>query len=113
MVYPRWIFSVLAACAMFFGEPVLSGAENKSTSGKAFELTLDECFHLALARSDSLRVQEQQVKVAEAQYDEAIGTILPNLHVISSERLQDGIGQSNQNSNTGFTPGMTGAVFIG
>jgi outer membrane protein TolC len=71
-------------------------------------ITLEQSYKLAVERSDSLRMQEEQIKLAQAKYDEVFGQVFPNLHVISSERLQNAPGQTNQNSNSGSTTPGTG-----
>lgn len=57
-------------------------------------LTLAGCYRLALERSETQRIQEEQIEQAEARYRQALGSALPRVHVAGSELIQDvsGIG---------------------
>lgn len=55
-------------------------------------LTLLDCYQLAVIRSETLGLREQEVKHAQALYWQAVGAILPNIHMISNEMLQNGGG---------------------
>lgn len=52
-------------------------------------LTLRESFEKALTRSESLAIQEQDIRVAESHVMQAWGTALPHLSVNASEFIQD------------------------
>lgn len=67
--------------------PPIDPAKAPKPSGP---LTLLDCYQLAVIRSDTLGLREQEVKHAQALYWQAVGTILPNIHLLSSEGLQNG-----------------------
>jgi outer membrane protein len=71
--------------------------------GAAEPFTLEACFELARARSESLRVQEAEVGAAEARRREALGGALPRLGFFFNDTFQDaggqgGDGEGNRNS---------------
>lgn len=58
-------------------------------------LTLKESYEKALARSETVAIQEETIRIAEAHYLQALGTVLPHVNVIGTEIIQDtggGIG---------------------
>ncbi len=52
-------------------------------------LTLQEAFHKALVRSESLAIEEQNIRIAEAHYTQTLGTVLPHLDAKATEFIQD------------------------
>lgn len=52
-------------------------------------LTLRESFQRALVRSESLAVQEENIRIAEAHVMQARGLVLPHVSVNASELIQD------------------------
>jgi outer membrane protein len=52
-------------------------------------LTLRDCYRMALARSESLAIQEDTIRIAEAHYLQALGNVLPHLNTIATEVIQD------------------------
>ncbi len=65
-------------------------------------LTLEQCFEEALHQSESLAIQEESIRIAEAQYEQALGGVLPHLALEGSNRFQDTI-QSDSGSSVGST----------
>ncbi|PAW77093.1 MAG: hypothetical protein B9S32_12490 [Verrucomicrobia bacterium Tous-C9LFEB] len=55
-------------------------------------LTVKDCYQLAVIRSETLGLREQDVKQAQALYWQSVGSILPNIHLLSSQGLQNGGG---------------------
>ena len=52
-------------------------------------LTLEECYQLALKKSEQISTKEQDIHNAESKYAQAIGAVLPNVRFKGSEFLQD------------------------
>lgn len=52
-------------------------------------LTLEEAFLRAYTRSETLEIREQDIRIAEAHYLQALGTVLPQVQVSASELIQD------------------------
>lgn len=67
-------------------------------------LTLEEAFQKALRRSESVAIQEESIRVAEAHYLRALGTILPRINAKGTELLQD-------TANTAGGEGSVGTTF--
>ncbi len=61
-------------------------------------LTLRQAYEKALAQSESLAIQEQTIRIAEAHYLQALGTVLPHINVVASEFIQDTSGSSSSSS---------------
>ena len=66
---------------------------------------LQICFELAVLRSETLGMKEEDVKVAQARYWQTVGAIFPKVHVITTERVQNrtsgGGGSFNNDPTTG------------
>ena len=62
-----------------------------NTEAKNF-ITLKECFELALAQSESLAIDEQDIKIAEAHFKEALSTALPQLSFNGQAFYQENVG---------------------
>ncbi len=56
-------------------------------------ITLRNCFEKALEVSERVAIQESQIRAAEAKYGQALAAILPNVHFIATEFLQDDSAQ--------------------
>jgi len=61
-------------------------------------LTLKESFERALTRSETLAIQDQNIRIAEAHYLQALGTALPQIEVRASELIQDTVATSGDGS---------------
>ncbi len=61
-------------------------------------LTLQECFQKALSYSEVVKISEQEIEVARAQFQQALGDILPLISFQASEFLQDSSTQSSDGS---------------
>jgi outer membrane protein TolC len=66
-------------------------------------LTLRECFEKALQQSETLGIREESIRIAEAHYLQALGTVLPHLNVKATETIQDTEGA--------FSDGEVGRTF--
>jgi outer membrane protein len=55
-------------------------------------LTLQQCYQLALKRSETIAIDQQVIKEAEAQFLQSLSGILPKVSYDISEERQDGAG---------------------
>ncbi|NJK91305.1 MAG: TolC family protein, partial [Blastochloris sp.] len=55
-------------------------------------LSLTDAYFLALERSETLGISRQDIKIAEAQYWQAISAILPRIDFLVTERTQNNAG---------------------
>lgn len=53
-------------------------------------VTLEECYTLALARSEELLIRQEQIREAEGRFLEALGTVMPTATFEWSRKRQDG-----------------------
>lgn len=71
------------------------------------KLTLMECYRLALQRSETVAISDQEIARARAQYEQVIATMLPKITATVSELLQQqvpsGSGSSVQSTFTRFS----------
>ncbi len=58
-------------------------------------LTLQESYQKALQQSESVAMSEQNIRIAEGHYLEALGSVLPHISVKASELLQDTSGDTS------------------
>lgn len=71
--------------------------------------SLQQIYNKTLQKSESLQITAQDIRVAQAQYEEAISAIYPQLHLKLFERIRDnGNANSTQGNNSG-----TGSGFVG
>lgn len=75
-----------------------------STTWAGETLTLKECYQRALTRSETVAIQEDTIRIAEAHYLQALGTVLPHLNAKATEIIQDTSG------NGSTTPGGSSSV---
>ncbi len=61
-------------------------------------LSLASCFAMALKRSESLASRDEDIRIAEAHYLQALGTALPHVNATASELLQDTVPTTQSNS---------------
>lgn len=66
-------------------------------------LTLAKSFEMAFARSETLAIGEQDVRIAEARYLQVLGTVLPHINVDASELIQDTAPTGGGGDNVGQT----------
>lgn len=57
-------------------------------------LTLADCFTLALARSETIAIQQELIKETEGRFLQALSGVLPNASFEASKKWQDGTGGS-------------------
>ena len=62
--------------------------------------SLATCYELAVLRSETLGMKEEDVRVAEARYWQALGSILPHIHSITEQDVQNAAGSSGTSSST-------------
>jgi outer membrane protein len=58
------------------------------------QMTLQECYRLALKRSEELAIHQERIKEAEGQLLQALSGALPDISFSSSDKWQDGSGSS-------------------
>ena len=61
---------------------------------------LQTCFELAVLRSETLGMKEEDIRVAQARYWQAVGAVLPKVHLLTSESIR------NRSSAGGFSSGV-------
>ena len=66
-------------------------------------MTLENCFQKALARSETIGIHDEEIRIAEAHYLQALGMVLPHLDVQASEFIQDVPGASAADGSVGST----------
>lgn len=60
----------------------------KQPSGPRWDaLTLSSCYELALLRMESIGLSEQEIRIAQARYREAIGAVLPSVKVVGEQYI--------------------------
>ncbi|MBI4353970.1 MAG: TolC family protein [Candidatus Omnitrophica bacterium] len=57
-------------------------------------LTLEECYQLALSRSEELAIQAEVIKATEGRFLQALAQALPTVSFVSTDKRQDGSGSS-------------------
>ncbi len=63
-------------------------------SASASPLTLQDCYALALKRSETIAIHAELIKETEGRFLQALGTALPHVSFLSSDKRQDGSGSS-------------------
>jgi len=56
---------------------------------KPSKLTLDECYRLALKQSETIAINSETIREAEARFAQALGTILPQVSFVWTQTNQD------------------------
>ena len=88
--------------ALLFLVVVLSLAD--WCSAEPEELSLTECFRLAITQSESLQRTAQEIRAAEARYQEAVSLLYPTLNLAATQRFRDSLSSSSSVSSND-TPG--------
>lgn len=70
-------------------------------------LDLQTCYELAVLNSQTLGMSEEDIRIAQAKYWQAIGTALPKVHVIGTEVLQNTGSSSGSSSSSNSDFGTT------
>lgn len=65
-----------------------------SWAADAAPLTLAECYRLALEQSETIAIRQELIEEAEARFTQALSGILPRVSFVSTDKRQDGNGQS-------------------
>ncbi len=86
ILFKKFTLGLLILC------PLLSHAEEAQT------LHLKTCFEKAVIHSETLAIQEESLKIAEAHYLQALGTVLPHISVKGVEFIQDTSGGGGDGS---------------
>lgn len=70
-----------------------------ASEGRVEGLTLKQCYHLALKRSETIAIDSQVIKEAEAQFWQSLSGVLPQVNYVISQTKQDrGSGDNPQGS---------------
>jgi outer membrane protein len=70
-------------------------------------LDLQTCYELAVLRNETIGLREEDIRIAQARYWQAIGAVLPKVHVLASEDLQNK-GSSGSRDLGDFGSGTSG-----
>jgi outer membrane protein len=62
---------------------------------------LQTCFELSVLRSETLGMKEEDIRIAQARYWQAVGAILPKVHLLVSESLRNKTAGGGGGSSTG------------
>ena len=72
----------------------VTASEGAPTPPQPNQLTLEECYQLALKRSETIAIQREMLEEAQGRFMQALSGILPRASFVLSERRQDGSGES-------------------
>ncbi|MBX7138620.1 MAG: TolC family protein [Oligoflexia bacterium] len=102
----------LLYCLTVFFLPVVAWADDPAPP-----YSLEECYQLALQNSESLKISEEDLSIADAQYRQAMAALLPNIDLLGSQRFRDNAnfgrimrGSSFAEDNGGSTGGSGGGL---
>lgn len=62
---------------------------------------LQACYEMAVLQSETLGLREEDIRIAQARFYQAIAGILPKVHVITTETLQNSAGFSDSIGGSG------------
>ncbi len=80
---------VLAALVFF------AGAAARADEAPLSDLTLNNAYQLALARSETIAIQKEVIKEAEGRFLQSLNTVLPQVSFMDSEERQDAPGHGS------------------
>jgi outer membrane protein len=80
---------------------LLSSASTGASTSPVQTLTLNQAYALALSRSESLGIDREEIRIAEARYWQAVSAVLPQAHFLGSLRTQNNAGGSIGGDSTG------------
>lgn len=96
------ILIYIAAGSVRANDPAaLTSLPTPSSGGQP--LTLKDCFRLANAQSETLKIQKENIIQSEQKGSQSLGEILPNLHWYYNDTIQD---------TSGVTPASSGNAFL-
>ena len=84
---------VLLLASLLAISPACITADDKTA------MSLQTTYERALQQSESLKIKQEEVKAAQARYDQAMAVLYPNLHFISTQLVRD-------STNTNFDSGQ-------
>lgn len=58
-------------------------------SAEPKELSLEECYRLALIQSETLKQQQERIKAAEERYVQALSEVFPEIRALANQRIRD------------------------
>jgi len=64
-------------------------SESFAENIKSSKLTLDECYCLALKQSETIAINSELIREAEARFTQALGTLLPQVSFVWTQTNQD------------------------
>jgi outer membrane protein len=88
--------ALVVGCLLALPGPAaaMEDAQPEPSDRQAHPLTLGECYQLALKRSETIAIQQELLKATEGRFLQALSGALPTVSFVSSDRRQDGSGQS-------------------
>jgi outer membrane protein len=75
-------------------------------------LDLNSAYRLALQRSETLQMTEQEIKAAEARYWQAVSAVLPQAGVYAQEGFMNRSQSANGKRNDSFQAGLQGSWLV-
>ena len=85
---------LLALCISLFPVPAMAD-EHPTIPSSQQPLTLNECYQLALKRSETIAIDQEIIKETEGRFLQALSAALPHVSFESSDKRQDGTGNSS------------------
>ena len=88
---------LVAICVLAAALPTAAAQERalSAVEGETLPLTLDDCFALALKRSETIAIQQELIRQEEGRFLQALSGVLPRATFEASEKRQDGNGGSS------------------
>ncbi len=95
-------------CILFLLPLTLFGAPKEQ------RLSLEDCYELALRQSETLRISQEEIKIASARFLQRLGLVLPRIGITYTEILQDTVNNTSDGEVGGtFTQFRRPQVGIG
>ncbi|MBI1991908.1 MAG: TolC family protein [Candidatus Omnitrophica bacterium] len=94
LVFLCVVASPLVAAAQEPAAPISPAPSRFDVTADDPPLTLADCFALALARSETIAIQQELIKETEGRFLQALSGVLPRASFALSEKRQDGSGGS-------------------
>ena len=92
--------ALVLGCVIFFSQTIFAEQPNAQPATVSEPLTLNRCYELALAASEDDRIRAQDLKIAQARYQQAVGGLFPELGLFLDKTYEDRrdenrVGQTN------------------
>lgn len=93
MISGRWRHALAVSLAFLAHSGSVAG-QTAPESAPPVALTLSEGYRLALQRSETIAIQQERIKETEGRFLQALSGALPQASFVSSDKRQDGSGNS-------------------